>query len=587
MISGPVMIQALEGEGAIAKNRELMGATDPKKADKGTIRADFADSIDANAVHGSDAPETAAVEVAFFFPGMNVYSAAERRGRHATPLTMPVNLLDFDLDGLAAFCGAGRKALSRRPAVPLDPPEGRGRLRRMSDLAKSLRDKLAGLCRGAAPAGDQRTCQSADGTVKWLFDVGAGNAVETVFIPEDDRGTLCVSSQAGCAVGCRFCSAPATRVSAATSAPARSWPSCGMPSTSLRRRLGLAAGDACHRQRGDDGHGRAAAELRRAGAGAAHDARRPRLRPVAPPRHGVHLGHGAMIDRLREDCPVALAVSLHAPNDALRDALVPLNRKHGPGRCCTPACAIWRRAARLHHLRVLHARRRQRQPGSGAGRLVQRLVRGRVPCKFNLIPFNPFPAVGPEALAARTGAGLCACAAGRRHRHHHPQDPGRRHRRRLRPAGRRGAGPHPCSERLARGGTGDPDPPAASATASAARMEWPLHARAGQLDRPGSLFLLAACTTTHHHQRPPEARDARAAPNPTSPTPSGGRGAAGTGGLYFQRGQADTALDESQAALAAKPDLAEAFNLRGLIWPAWGPERWPRELPACAATGAA
>lgn len=74
MISGPVMIQVLEGEGAITKNRELMGATDPKKAAPGTIRADFADSIDANAVHGSDAPETAAVEVAFFFPGMNVYS---------------------------------------------------------------------------------------------------------------------------------------------------------------------------------------------------------------------------------------------------------------------------------------------------------------------------------------------------------------------------------------------------------------------------------------------------------------------------------------------------------------------------------
>ena len=74
MVSGPVMIQVLEGEGAIAKNRELMGATDPKKADKGTIRPDFAESIDANAVHGSDAPETAAVEIAFFFPGMNVYS---------------------------------------------------------------------------------------------------------------------------------------------------------------------------------------------------------------------------------------------------------------------------------------------------------------------------------------------------------------------------------------------------------------------------------------------------------------------------------------------------------------------------------
>ena len=74
MISGPVMIQALEGEGAILKNRDLMGATDPKKADKGTIRADFADSIYANAVHGSDAAETAAVEIAYFFPAMNVYS---------------------------------------------------------------------------------------------------------------------------------------------------------------------------------------------------------------------------------------------------------------------------------------------------------------------------------------------------------------------------------------------------------------------------------------------------------------------------------------------------------------------------------
>ena len=72
MISGPVMIQVLEGEGAIAKNRELMGATDPKKADKGTIRADFADSIDANAVHGSDVPETAAVEIAYFFPSMQI-----------------------------------------------------------------------------------------------------------------------------------------------------------------------------------------------------------------------------------------------------------------------------------------------------------------------------------------------------------------------------------------------------------------------------------------------------------------------------------------------------------------------------------
>jgi nucleoside-diphosphate kinase len=74
MISGPVLVQALEGDNAIAKNRDLMGATDPKKAEKGTIRADFADSIDANAVHGSDAAETAKVEIAYFFPALNLYS---------------------------------------------------------------------------------------------------------------------------------------------------------------------------------------------------------------------------------------------------------------------------------------------------------------------------------------------------------------------------------------------------------------------------------------------------------------------------------------------------------------------------------
>ena len=128
MISGPVMIQVLEGEDAIAKNRDLMGATDPKKADKGTIRADFADSIDANAVHGSDAPETAAVEIAFFFPGMNVYTRADAASARARGM---VNLLDFDLDGLGGLLRAARReALSRHPAVSLDPPARRGRLRR-------------------------------------------------------------------------------------------------------------------------------------------------------------------------------------------------------------------------------------------------------------------------------------------------------------------------------------------------------------------------------------------------------------------------------------------------------------------------
>ena len=130
MISGPVMIQALEGEGAIARNRELMGATDPKKAEKGTIRADFADSIDANAVHGSDAPETAAVEVAFFFPGMNVYSrladcaglleGRRRKGRAASQdfnRCEPSRSRSRRTHGPRR--GLGRKALPGDPVVSL------------------------------------------------------------------------------------------------------------------------------------------------------------------------------------------------------------------------------------------------------------------------------------------------------------------------------------------------------------------------------------------------------------------------------------------------------------------------------------
>jgi nucleoside-diphosphate kinase len=117
MISGPVMIQVLEGENAIAKNRELMGATDPKKAEPGTIRADFAESIDANAVHGSDGEDTAKVEIAFFFPAMNVYSGS--LGRASTHMT--VNLLDLDAAGLTAFFAeTRRKALSRPAGVALD-----------------------------------------------------------------------------------------------------------------------------------------------------------------------------------------------------------------------------------------------------------------------------------------------------------------------------------------------------------------------------------------------------------------------------------------------------------------------------------
>ncbi|MEN9886249.1 MAG: hypothetical protein RL758_827, partial [Pseudomonadota bacterium] len=119
---------------------------------------------------------------------------------------MSANLLDFDLEGLAAFCDKlGEKRFRATQLFRWIHQKGASDFDQMSDLAKSLRAKLTGVAHIEALKVIS-TQESADGTIKWLFDVGQGNAVESVFIPEDDRATLCVSSQAGCAVGCRFCS---------------------------------------------------------------------------------------------------------------------------------------------------------------------------------------------------------------------------------------------------------------------------------------------------------------------------------------------------------------------------------------------
>ena len=116
------------------------------------------------------------------------------------------NLLDFDLEGLVAFCeGLGEKRFRATQLFRWIHQRGVSDFGQMSDLGKSLREKLAGCAEVVAPPVMSQH-ESQDGTIKWLFDVGGGNAIETVYIPEDDRGTLCVSSQAGCAVGCRFCS---------------------------------------------------------------------------------------------------------------------------------------------------------------------------------------------------------------------------------------------------------------------------------------------------------------------------------------------------------------------------------------------
>ena len=155
---------------------------------------------------------------------------------------MLANLLDFDLEGLAAFCaGLGEKRFRAVQLYRWIHQKGESDFERMSDLAKSLRAKLAASAEVRRPV-VMSEHQSADGTVKWLFDVGGGNAIETVFIPETDRGTLCVSSQAGCAVGCRFCSTGHQGFSRNLSTGeivAQFWHA----EHQLRQRLGLAAGE--------------------------------------------------------------------------------------------------------------------------------------------------------------------------------------------------------------------------------------------------------------------------------------------------------------------------------------------------------
>ena len=305
---------------------------------------------------------------------------------------MTANLLDFDLEGLAAFCGSlGEKRFRAVQLFRWIHQKGQADFEQMSDLAKSLRSKLAGVAEVRCPPVISEHV-SADGTVKWLFDVGAGNAVEAVFIPETDRGTLCVSSQAGCAVGCRFCSTGHQGFSRNLSTGeivAQLW----FAEHRMRRQLGLAPGE------------RAIDNVVMMGMGEPlqnYDALVPALRTMLSD-HAYGLsrrrvtvstsGLTRMIDRLREDCPVALAVSLHAPNDALRDALVPLNRKHDIEQLLD-ACVRYLDAAPRDFITFEYCMLDGVNDTPELAQELVRLVQGRVPCKFNLIPFNPFPASG-------------------------------------------------------------------------------------------------------------------------------------------------------------------------------------------------
>ena len=308
-------------------------------------------------------------------------------------MTTPLdNLLDLDQSALKAYCErVGEKSFRATQLFRWIHHRGVGNFDDMTDLARSLRAKLAGVAE-IRPLSVMTDKASADGTRKWLFDVGQGNAVETVYIPEDDRATLCISSQAGCAVGCRFCST-------------------GHQGFSRNLTTGEIIGQlwhAEHRMKAELGLGaneRAISNVVMMGMGEPlqnYSQLVPALRMMLDD-HGYGLsrrrvtvstsGVVPMIDRLRDDCPVALAVSLHAPDDVLRDQLVPINKKY-PIDELLGACERYLEAAPRDFITMEYCMLDGVNDTPAQARALVDLVKNRLPVKFNLIPFNPFPESG-------------------------------------------------------------------------------------------------------------------------------------------------------------------------------------------------
>jgi 23S rRNA (adenine2503-C2)-methyltransferase len=318
---------------------------------------------------------------------------------------MTANLLDYDLEGLAAFCeGLGEKRFRATQLFRWIHQKGATDFGQMTDLAKSLREKLPASAHIQSLNVVSRH-DSADGTIKWLFDVGAGDVIETVFIPETDRGTLCISSQAGCAVGCRFCSTGHqgfSRNLTTAEIIGQLW----YAEHFLRKHLGKTE--------------RVISNVVMMGMGEPlqnYAQLLPALR-VMLDDHAYGLsrrrvtvstsGVVPMMDRLAQDCPVALAVSLHAPEDELRSNLVPLNKKY-PIAELLEACTRYQAAAPRDFITfeycMLDGVNDQPEHARMLVELMHRHSLQGLACKFNLIPFNPFPASGlkrsdmPQVLA--------------------------------------------------------------------------------------------------------------------------------------------------------------------------------------------
>jgi 23S rRNA (adenine2503-C2)-methyltransferase len=331
------------------------------------------------------------------------------------------NLLDLDPAALARwFAARGEKPFRARQVSRWVHQRFAADVEAMTDLAKRLRASLAGDAEIRAPR-VLRDTTAADGTRKWLLDAGSGNAVEAVYIPEDDRGTLCISSQAGCALDCAFCSTGKqgfNRNLTTGEIVGQLWHA---NRTLLAEGVGIAAsaraadrapaegGAAAKPQaRGSDtiapwvAAGRAPiTNVVMMGMGeplANFDNVVPALRLFVDDdayglsRRRVTVSTSGLvpwIDRLRDECPVALAVSLHAPTDALRDRLVPINRKH-PLATLLAACVRYLDRAPRDFVTFEYVMLDGVNDQPEHARELIALVRD-VPCKLNLIPFNPFP----------------------------------------------------------------------------------------------------------------------------------------------------------------------------------------------------
>jgi len=295
-----------------------------------------------------------------------------------------VNLIGLDAAGLERFFAEqGEKPFRARQVLRWIHQRGETDFGQMSDLAKALREKLVDVARVDAPVivGDSL---AEDGTRKWLLKVDERNAVEAVFIPETNRGTLCVSSQAGCVLDCAFCSTG---------------------KQGFNRNLSTAeiVGQLWLANRLLEGE-RPVSNVVMMGMGEPLlnlDNVIPALRLMLDDnayglsRRRVTVSTSGVIpgmDRLRDECPVALAVSLHAPNDALRDELVPANKKY-PLKELLAACNRYLEKAPRDFITMEYVMLDGVNDSDDHAQELVELAK-RVRCKFNLIPFNPFPASG-------------------------------------------------------------------------------------------------------------------------------------------------------------------------------------------------